>query len=519
MRSLENFSKSLLGSWATQSVIENIAEGAGWVTGQIGGRYIGGALGHMAFAKMGSIFGFSSSIVTSYVVGSFFEEDEQVTVKSAAITVGTAVGLSYVMPPLMEVAFGSVGEVVGGCLGALTFGTVGAYAAIKLVGSNEKLFDLENKFNNYTTKTALSVMVDKAIGIQYGFCYVDALLANQIIASITFHSIEALEFSKLVENGVALNGYLPKRVSKFITNSNNTVDLFSDVLLGELNNYTNLIITNAKSMQLLNGFKTASTNLTKAKDPRALERAMVALKAAANLLTAHIGAIVAATKESAGLNAQLTAALFEVLSEKFDVAANMGMLQRCNVEIYRSDAGIWQYRVTRNAPDAPLVAAAPPKMQALLSYCFSSHYDIKFLRNRVGSWTVQLDQESLNNLATAVQNKFKALEVYLVGREFTGARELDIIKEFVAINASNLCIFVASRYFGYYEEVCSNPPMVLKKLINEYQPEQSNKEAYKTLNHIVFSYYQVTMPTLFNNSMVNAAVRQVDRQIEGSIRC
>lgn len=195
MRSIKDFSKSVLGSWVTQSLIENIAESAGWVSGQIGGSYIGGAIGQVAFARMGAVVGVPMFVIGGYVAGTFFEEDEKTTVKSMAITAVTTVGLTYVIPPLMEVALGSIGGVVGGGIGALTFGTIGAYAGIKLVGSGEKLFDFENQFNNYTTKTAISLGLNSLIGVTNGgVCYLDAFIVNQAISSVSFHAIEWMEF-------------------------------------------------------------------------------------------------------------------------------------------------------------------------------------------------------------------------------------------------------------------------------------------------------------------------------------
>lgn len=104
-----------------------------------------------------------------------------------------------------------------------------------------------------------------------------------------------------------------------------------------------------------------------------------------------------------------------------------------------------------------------------------------------------------------IHNKFKALEMHLVGYEFSGEMELYVVEEFVRAHANNFCIFVLSNITNI---------SVSSAYTDTTKAEEYSKELYKMLNHLILGYYQITMPTMFAHDLVDKVIEEVDHQIE-----
>lgn len=211
---------SLLGKKVLSLVGENVAE--------FGGYYGGAALavpyGRRAGKGIGAFVG--TSAATALACISARNVANYISLKTprlshslqnfvyTSVFIMTAYFITSVCSDSLTELGTSVGEIVGETIAYYGNGIFFAFLAIKLMGSEEVLWEYSNMIRTYPVKTAVSMVGTAALSNKYPFLQTPGLqpFLELMVGSLIYNSIDIAELSLSACEGKLLDGMLPRQI-------------------------------------------------------------------------------------------------------------------------------------------------------------------------------------------------------------------------------------------------------------------------------------------------------------------
>ncbi len=508
---LSNIAKSKLGECLKDSLLENIAEGIGSIAGYYAAPCIAGVIAPPIIKCISDVSlsstPFMGYYITKGIVKKIYPNDQKkATLALLAGTIASSTALGLIVPH-MTLHVLSTEMVCNTTISAFSYllSTAGSYCAIKLMGSNEKLLDVQDIKGSYFTKTSISMIAENFISINSNCLPVD-FIGNQIINAITFNSIALIEKSRAIKERSVLYGVLPSDLKKAPIIGklfDNIPGVINYMIIGDFNKYLNGLSGNNAYTAQMNQLITLHISLKKQEDENARQGILDEIAAT----TKELGNIVALQMQqqvNIAKNKKLLGSIKNILTN-----LSTSPLVRAGCHLFNTDAFVDEAkeRIVINEVSEDKIQEFTHYISNVLAdiekdiwgITLSSEVEAIFLKN---FFLIHLPNfilyAALDDLITHCDAVAKVSSIYKADED-TGAYRC----------ISGYKIFCDIKQLTHDLKVIQNT--------NLFEREKNTVDLYKNLLRFTSEYYIVATSGIGRNVM-EYLVKEINIQIDNSVR-